>query len=180
MRLLQVPDHARALPDEGLGRWLLDAFVVTQAAEHAIPTEKISPEYFESVRQYILTIETDEANAVAVEKALHKAAQGAFQTAGKLLREYLNEGAIAHKYIPIGINRSKQAAKFGKKGSSANKEEGDANRRAVLAAAKSILAERASKPSYRQLAGLIEKKTGISVDTVRGHLTKLRKDKILD
>ena len=80
----------------------------------------------------------------------------------------------------IGFNRKKQTKKFGLGGTKVNKEKGEANRKAVLDAARAILVERTRKPSVRELATLIEKKTGIPSNTVRGHLNKLRKDKILD
>lgn len=79
-----------------------------------------------------------------------------------------------------GFYRKVQTKKFGLKGAKVNKEEGEANRKAVLDSARAILDERTRKPTGRELATLIEKKTGIPSNTVRGHLKKLRKDKILD
>jgi len=88
--------------------------------------------------------------------------------------------AQTDKLAETGFNRKKQAKKFGLEGAKVNQEEGKANRKDVLDAARAILEERTRKPSERELATLIEKKTGIPSNTVRGHLKKLRKDKILD
>jgi hypothetical protein len=87
---------------------------------------------------------------------------------------------LAGSLAVTGIKKSAQAKRFGQKGAKENKEKGEANRQAVLDAAREILAGRARKPSGRELAKLIDGKTGIPFNTVRGHLKHLRKDKILD
>lgn len=80
----------------------------------------------------------------------------------------------------IGFDRRKQQSKFGRAGAEENKNKGETNRRAVLLAAREILSRRQRAPSYRELAKLIAAETSIPVNTVRGHLMKLRKEKKLD
>ena len=181
MTLPPFPD-TRGMPDWESGGLLLGYFIAAQADDLGIPIDRIPEEFAERIRQLALTAETATAKNAAVEKALHKAAIGDFETAGKFLREHLADGAVALKFIPIGIRKSKQAAKFGREGAKGNKEEGAANRQEILNAAKGILAAWMSKkpPSGRRLEGLISEKTGIPLGTVRGHTGKLRKEKKLD
>lgn len=87
------PVDAVQLPDYELGGLLLGWFIAGQAAKHAIPADAIPEDYAEKVRQYVLTLETDLANNAAVEKALHKAAMGQFETAGRLIRQHLMNGS---------------------------------------------------------------------------------------
>lgn len=175
-----IREVAEGSSDYELGIQLLALFIAAQANDCGLSMDSISEEFAERVRQYVLTAETDTAKNVAVEKALHKAASGDPVSAGKILREHMRDGAVAFKYIPIGITKSEQAANFGRKGADGNKQEGQKNRQAVLDAAKKILAERKRKPSDRQLAKLVECETGIPFNTVRGHIAKLREDKLLD
>ena len=156
------------------------SFIVTQAGDLGIAADQISPDFSERVRRYVLTIDAENAQTAAVATALHKAARGDFLTAGRFLREHLAAGAIALRFVPIGINKSAQAAKFGRAGGQKKKEEGEANLQAVLRAAKLIRAERARRMSEHAEARQIEKMTGINRNTVRGHLRKLKKAKILD
>ena len=180
MALPPFPADALDLPDYNLGALLLGYFIMVQAHDLGFPIDQIPDEFAERVRQYVLTIETETASNAAVEKALHKAASGDVEAAGKFLREHMNDGAVAMKFIPIGISKSAQAKEFGRKGAEGNKKEGEGNRQTVLDAAKIILAGRTREPSERELAKLIETKTGIPQNTVRGHLARLRKDKTLD
>lgn len=80
----------------------------------------------------------------------------------------------------FGFTKRRQASEWGRRGAAEQRKEGDANRRSVINAAHAILAERRRKPSARELAKLIEEKTGIPANTVRGHLRKLREERILD
>lgn len=174
-------------PDDELGKLLLGIFIQIQAQDFGIPADQIPDDFGERVVEYVKTLEASTASKAAIEKALHKAAGGDFQAAGKFLRESITSGAdtialekIARQYVPIGIRKSDQAKEFGSRGAASNREIGLANRQAILAAAKEILDGRTRKPTGRKLAGTVAQKTGIPFDTVRGHLQKLRKDKILD
>ena len=174
-------------PDDELGKLLLPLFIHSQAQDLGIPADQISEDFVERVVEYVKTLEASTASKAAIEKALHKAAGGDYQAAGKFLREWLTSGAetialekIARRYVPIGIRKSDQAKEFGSRGAASNREIGRANQQKILATAKEILDGRTRKPTDRDLAGRVAKKTGIRFDTVRGHLQKLRKDKILD
>jgi len=177
MDLQRFPDDWPAWSNHDIGAFLLGYAGLDKAAELGVPLT------FELMREIIANIpkaEARHADTAALEKSLHKAAEGDFETAGRLFREYMNNGAVAKKFIPIGMKRSAQAKKFGKAGAEKNKAEGKENRVAVLEAAKEILAQRTKRPTNREMAALIEKKTGIPANTARGHLTKLRKDNLLD
>lgn len=102
MTLPMFPDP-RECSDYELGTLLLEYFIAAQADMLSIPVDQIPEEFVERVRQHVLTLESDTATNAAVEKALHKAASGDFETAGRLLREHMLSGAVALKFIPIGV-----------------------------------------------------------------------------
>ena len=128
MALPPFPADALERSDSELGRLLLGWFIGAQADALGIPVNRIPHKFGELVVQYVLTIETATANNAAVEKALHKAASGDFEAAGKFLRDHMSACAVALKFIPIGIKKSAQAAKFGREGAKGNQQKGNANR----------------------------------------------------
>lgn len=169
--------------DEELGRTLLDIAIRDKAESLGVEPELIA----EAIIQHIPQAETDDAKLTTVEKALHKAAAGQFEIAGKLIRSHLENGAIEIKkneiaahYVPIGIRRSKQAKEFGSSGAFENRAKGVENRDAVLQAAKKFAAQyqATQQPSVRNIAPKIGKDTDLSERTVRKHLTKKLWDKI--
>jgi len=181
MDLPEFPTDALDLPNDELGALLLGYFIAAQAYDLGIPPDQIPEEFAEQVRQRVLTLETALAGNAALEKALHKAAGGDFETAGRLFREHMLSGATALKFIPIGIKKSAQAKSFGNTGTKKKKEQGAETEKTVLDAAKEILASRDTPPSSdRQFAQLIEPITGIPANTVRTHLRRLRSKKLVD
>lgn len=164
----------------GLGLFVLGLFVIDQASVQGIPDDQITEEFAEQVRQHVLTLEASSAKDVALEKALHKAANGDFIAAGKLLRELLLQGGhdkVKEKYAVIGLQRIAQCSDFGKRGIESRTALSNKNRQIVLDAAKEILSDRKRKPSDRKLASLVSKKTDINFHTVRGHIRNLKNDK---
>jgi len=107
MTLPMFPDIREIKDDCELGGLLLGYFIAAQADMLDIPIDQIPEEFAERVRQHVLTLESDTAANAAVEKALHKAASGDFETAGRLLREHMWSGAGALKFIPIGVKFTK-------------------------------------------------------------------------
>ena len=160
MALPEFPtkDDLLNLSDERLGARLLVVWIATEA--ETLRIDPNAPGFADTVRANLLAKEALSHETAAVEKALHKAACGDFEAAGKLLRGYMYAGAEALKFIPIGKSKFTQAVKFRRKGAEGNKAEGEANRKVVLDAEKEILASWKSKrkPSDRQLARLIERK----------------------
>ncbi len=155
-------------PDDALGKILLELFIREEAHNLGIPTE--------IVVEHVKSSETNSAENAAVQIALHKAANGDFENAGRFIREHLIKGAEAIKFIPIGINKSKQAKEYGSRGATQQKEIGRANRQKIGYAIEKIMASRKSKPTDRQLASLVETDTGIKFETVRGHIKKMGKN----
>ncbi|MBS0323745.1 MAG: hypothetical protein JSR19_07830 [Proteobacteria bacterium] len=105
MTLPPFPD-IKEQSDYELGGLLLGYFIAAQADDLGIPRDQIPDEFAERVRAHVLTLETATAKNAAVEKALHKAAGGDFEAAGKLLREHMIAGAVALKFVPIGVKFS--------------------------------------------------------------------------
>ena len=180
MTLSNILTDALSSPDAELGVLLLSLYIKEEADNLSIPSGEIPLSFSKLVVTHVLTLEANSAKLTTVEKALHKAAIGEFETAGRLIREHIVDGAVIKKFLPIGIKKVEQAKDFGSLGAYTNREIGRNNRKKVLEAAKAILASRKRKPSGRELAGLVAEKTGIPVDTVRGHIKILRKDKLVD
>ena len=176
MSRLQLPDNWQDLSNQKLGHTILALFIGVQAEQLGIPANKISEEFAKEVIKYILTLEASSARLDSVEKALHLAAKGELEKAGERIRHHIVRSGFELKYIPIGINKSRQARDFGRSGAVANKKLGLSNREAVFQAANRIIAERNSRPSDRQMARDIAKGLPIKEETVRGHLRALRKE----
>lgn len=100
--------------DYDLGGLLLGLFITAQAEDLGIPIDQISEEFGERVRVYVSTLETEDARITSVEKALHKAASGDFESAGRLIRQHLlnrTEQAL----LRSGFNEMQPLVKIGKK-----------------------------------------------------------------
>jgi hypothetical protein len=191
----EVPASAEILAeslsgsDDELGALLLGIFIQTQAQALGIPTDKISDAFGEIVVERVKTLQANSAGLTALEKALHFAAEGNFETSGRFLREHMMDGAkrvnlekLAKTYVPIGIRKVEQSREFGQRGGAEKREEGRTNRDNVLAAARSIIENRKSsrRPSVRELTPAIARTTNLSESTVRRHLTKKELNKLLD
>jgi hypothetical protein len=176
-----LPADALKNGDYDLGRLLLAYFLKAQAYHAGLPVNPIPYEFAKRVTRLTRKVESSTAMNAAVALALHKAARGDFESAGRLLREHLDRESKALRFIPIGINRALQAAKFGTKGAKANKAVGAENRQAVLVAATDILAAwiTGPEPSERRLAELVAQRVGLSMSACRTHLKKLREEKRL-
>lgn len=181
--MLGKSDAEPGWPDETLGRFLLGVRVIAEADRYGIHPQEIPEELATDWVKGIADQEADNVADIPLEKALRAAANGEFAKAGRIFRAFMWDGAqrmVDKKFAVVGVKRTRQASEFGRRGSAENKAEGEANRQSVLVAAKEILAERVRKPSDRDLARLIEEKIDMPSNTVRGHLTKLRKEKKLD
>jgi len=161
-------------PNDALGRLLLGLCIREEVWNRGLSTDQITDVIATFYVEQVSNLEAEIAEDAAFEKALHKAARGDFETAGRLIREHLVNGAIAYKFIPIGIEKSKQAKEYGSRGAALNKEIGRGNRQKIQAAKEKFLADRTGPTTERQLAGLIATETGIKSETVRGHLKKMR------
>lgn len=95
MALPPFPEDALELPDSDLGALLLGWFIAAQADDLGIPADQIPEDFGDQVRQHVLTLEAENAKNAALEKALHKAANGNFEGAGRFLRELMQDGALS-------------------------------------------------------------------------------------
>jgi hypothetical protein len=168
------------MSDVDAGKFLLGFAVADKAEQLGIYLSDLSIELAAQITEHIQFSEALEIDSAGVEKAIKKAASGDFETAGRWIKQYLRSGAEARKFIPIGKKRLSQTRQFAQRGADTQKEKGKKTREKVLEAAKRILANRSRKPTDRELADLIDSETGIPSNTVRGHLTNLRKQKKLD
>lgn len=176
---VSFPPHWQEMSNYELGGWLLGSFVALQAEMLGLSLDETSLEFQKDVVERVRTLEVQSAAVAGLEKAFHKAAQGDFETAGRFLREHMTNTTYAQKFIPIGMQKMRDAAKFAKGGQAYQKNQGEQNREVVLAAAREILKKRQREPGQNELAKLIEMKTGINYNTVRGHLRKLKKENLL-
>ena len=84
-----------SLPDDELGELLLGLFIADAADQHGLFPE-IPDEFAEAVISQVRCKEASPRNA-ALEKALHKAADGNFEAAGRALRVYIMD----HNVLPM-------------------------------------------------------------------------------
>jgi len=179
-QLPPFPADALELSDYELGGLLLAWAIGSKAEQLGLPVDEVPEKFAGLIREHIPASEATTAKNAAVEKALHKAAGGDFETAGKLIREHLIHGSIEMMFLPIGIKRWEQVKDFGQRGAEEAKQTGARNRADVLKSAIKILEARTKRISTRQLSEQIEKDIGMPKNTVRGHLQKLKKEKQLE
>jgi hypothetical protein len=162
--------------DYELGGTLLTWFIGQQAAELGIAPSEITQEFAEQVRQRILTLETSTARSAPVQIALHKAASGDFWTAGKLIREYLEEGAIAMarlRFVAAELARRHLGRRKGGQSTGQIRSERAAKEHEVICARKDELIARGTE--RRDIAGILAREFGKSARQIRTILKKKRK-----
>jgi len=185
-KLQEMLGNSEANPgwsDEILGKFLLGIWLIAEADRHGIDHLAIPDELANEWVSRVTALEAAEIANIPLEKALHLAAIGNFAKAGQIFRAFMWQSAnreFEKKYAKMGLNRKAQSMKFGLKGSESNKQTGKLNRKAVFDAAKLILEQSTRRLSDRNLATRIATATKIPFNTVRVHLTKLRKEKKLD
>jgi hypothetical protein len=118
-------------PADELGKRLLWVCIREEAQQLGIPTCSIPDDFIQSYKEMVQASEAEAAEDAAFEKALHKAASGDFEAAGRLIREHLINGAVAEKFIPIGIEKSKQAKEFGDHGAALKRGIGRNNQQKI-------------------------------------------------
>ncbi len=171
-----TPEALAELTNSDLGRELLISYIHAEVEAEGIAAHEYDATDVERIRQMILRAETNFARNAALEKALHKAAIGDYETGGRLFREWYTTAAIAERFLPIGIERSAQQREFGRPAAEASAKVGAENRARVKDARDAILSARTRPISDRGLALEIEEKTGINRNTERGQLVDLRKE----
>jgi len=93
--------------DRELGMRLLAAFISHEAYVLGLPIDQIPVEFAKRVVLHIPTLEADTARDAAVEKALHKAASGDYEAAGRIFRGHMMSRAEQIKFIPLGMKFSR-------------------------------------------------------------------------
>ena len=161
--------------NEELGAALLLSWIRDQARTRGVAESDISEALADQIVREIPNVETNTAATTALEKALHKAADGDFAAAGKLVREYTMLGAksmVDEKYAGAGIRRTVQASRFGERGANESRRKGQENRNKVLQAARTLIERWKSSrmPTVRELAPKLAEITGLSETAVRRHL----------
>jgi hypothetical protein len=158
--------------DYELGGILLFWFIGQQAAELGIGPSEITEEFGEQVRQRILTLETSTARNAPVQIAFHKAASGDFQTAGKLIREYLEEGAIAMvrmRFVAEELARRALGRRKGGQSTGGIRSRRAAKEHEVIRARKDELIARGTEP--KDVAGILAREFRKSVRQIRNILS---------
>jgi hypothetical protein len=106
---------ALKLADADLARYVMGYLIASEAEESGIPLNEIPHDFATRVVHAALTAEADTARGAALEKALRKAASGDLASAGKLLREYLSEGAIHLAALDEAITGKRRQSANGRK-----------------------------------------------------------------
>lgn len=81
--------------NDELGKFLLGYYLEASAQHHGIrvPEDMSFQDFADRFTQAALNAESDSARNTPVEKSIHKALVGDFETAGKIFRDYLLDGA---------------------------------------------------------------------------------------
>jgi hypothetical protein len=130
------------LPDDELGELLLGWFVVHFAESRGLFPD-IPSEFSGAVLSQLKFTNARPENA-AVEKALHKAADGDFETAGKTIRYYYENGAHHMAAVRIAHEEREKRLKGPRKGGAARK---------ALAASENLERDKKILEQYYQLIG---------------------------
>jgi hypothetical protein len=174
-----------AVTDTDLGQRLLVLAVVhTAESRGLIPKGKVDAdgsvsitrdqyEVYQSVVQSIIAAlpnsEAYGAKEVAIEKAVRKAATGDYQTAGRLLREYMLSGARTLQLENAAVRESDRRKAGGKKRAELEKQR-MAKRDAEIVAMYDELLQGEWNP--RDVASYLAKKRGLHPSSIRKILRK--------
>ena len=107
-------DAVRTLPDRELGVLLLNHFVETQAYDLGMSADAIDETFVDRVRQHLLSSEAERVENAGLEKALHRAARGDLERAGKIFRDHMNVSSFnmaAFDEALTGLRRQRSAAR---------------------------------------------------------------------
>lgn len=183
-RLPPFPNEWDSDAERGAG--LLDRYIAAEAESRGISREAITSEFAEWVRSKLLSAETDSACNAPVQIALHKAAKGDFETAGRFIREHIESGARSivkdnqlerqeraiQEMEPdanLGQARRKQQSTFARAHGEQLQAEREPEWERWRAKAAEILAGRKRKASKRELARLVKEALSLpdSIETIR-------------
>ena len=163
------------LSDPDLGIRLLDLCVVSVAVENDQVESLGDPEFTQAVIDLILRTEAEAAKNSTVEKALHKAAAKEFETAGRLLREHISNGARTIAITNIAISeRAKRikGPKAGGKKRAAQQREKSAERNSRMAVRYRELESAGLKK--HEIIGTLSSEEGLAKSTTRRIVNKTR------
>ncbi len=156
------------LSDPDLGLRLLGLYVVAVAVENNLVDSLGDPEFTQAVIDQIPLAEAEYAKNSTVEKALHKVAAEDFETAGRLIREHLTDGAYAIAIINAAVSERAKSIKGPAAGGMARAEQRRAEaaeRNARLLARRDELLE--SGKHARNVTGILSREFNLESSTVR-------------
>ena len=164
-------------PDSELGRHFGDLFIFAEAANRGMGLDSIPEGFGASLLPALASIEADNARLAPVALALRKYVVGDFEAAGRLIREYLTDGAenlaIAKKFI----EQSEKFQKGPKRGGASTKAKRQAwkeySDRRIMSEVKKL--EDAGRDD-REIAGIVARKLGFS----DRHIRRVRKENKAD
>lgn len=152
-----IPLPLKSEFDEQLGRRLRDQWVADVAEKNGIPVDAIPPEFAAAVVATLPQAEAESALSSTVEKALHKAAVGDFETAGRLIREDMHAGAQAIAdsnmvgRLCTDIRRMKPDAKLGGHVRAGSKKPRRDNLRRLMEDTYAALCSNGGTPTWREV-----------------------------
>ncbi|GAB2493185.1 hypothetical protein GCM10027084_02370 [Pseudoxanthomonas sangjuensis] len=155
--------------DDEIGQWMVAAWVGMQAERAGIPLNRIPEEWATSLIAETAKIDSDSVEHAALESAFRKACAGDYETAGKMLRDYVEAGAtdlakdrLVGEALPILRGKRKGSPK----GGATNKAKAEGWQKTCIEAAKKMLAEGRAQ---HELAGVLStqyKRTATQVRNV--------------
>ncbi len=161
------------LSNPELGLRFIGHYVAAVAVEHDLVDSLGDPAFTQAVINQIPLAEAESAKNTAIEKALHKAAAEDFETAGRLLREHIADGAQAIAVTNIAISERAKTVKGPMAGGKARAEQRKAEaaeRDSRLLARHDELLENKKDP--RNITGILSREFNLESSGVRKILKK--------
>jgi len=156
------------LPDEELGIKFLAKCVAAEAWNRGISEADISAEFTGWVIARLSNIEANHARLSAAEKVLHKAAAGEYATAGRLLREHVNDDSKnLATVIQLALEiekRQKWPKAGGAKTAKIRKQENRPRNEAIRADAERLLSDGLNP---RDVSSTLAKRYSLSASQIR-------------
>lgn len=141
------------LSDEDIGIRLWASWIEYQTSRRGIPTNNTTPEIVEKLATATIGLDTDQAKHAALEKALIYLAQGDAERGGKVIREYVEAGALHLAVLDEAVSRRRWLRHI------ARRDRGDALSRLIY----EIVEERYGVLTEAQLLDELHQRKGMGV-----------------
>lgn len=160
--------------DRELGEWLVASWLGFQAEKAGIPVGNIPLEWATSIIEVSSNMDSDSVENAVLESVFRKACNGDYETAGRMLRAHMHDGAfsiVVEQYAQDGLMVRAGRRKGGKRTGASKSVVAAAWHEECRKAAEQLLANGRSR---RELAGILSRRFGVTATQVRAVLRKAK------